>query len=201
MNPLIIDISFDDGWMDQLHWARYMQALGLRGTFYVCPGLIGKPGRLTEEHLQLLASWGHRIANHTWEHECPRAIGEAKTLEGLEHARQWLAERGWAADVVALVKGSRGGGWSEAFVAQVLTHGFVGMRDVRFKSESVNVFAPRVAALEMADVMAVTPGLNAFYFHNHNNVQESALVEFLSTIARWQETGVAKVTHVDSVGD
>jgi len=200
--PITIDISFDDGLIDQLKWGRYMQAVGLQGTFYVCPGLVGTPGRLSEEHLKMLADWGHRIAGHTWGHETPQGVGVGGVVESCQRAREWLVARRWDGDAMALTFGTRAGvGWTTEALAALAAQGFKALRDTRFKSERSDLYAPRIAALELPDAMAVTLGFNAFYFHSNRNTTDEALTLFLAIVAQWKETNTARVVLANSTGD
>lgn len=196
-----VDLSFDDGLVAQLKWARVMNALGLRGTFYVCPGLLGQEGYLTEAQLETLALYGHRIANHTWEHEHPARCSVVEVLKGLDKARQWLDARGYAGSVLALPKGSRSGGWGPAAVETLTRLGYVGMRDVRFSGEATDVFAPRVSALETTDVFAIGIGLNAFYHHDNRNTNDAELSVFLTTVAQWCRNGVVECVLANGMGE
>ena len=197
--PITVDISFDDGWMDQLKWSRFMNAAGLAGTFYVCPGLLGTPGYLTEQHLAMVAELGHRIGNHTWEHESPGRSGGVKTVKSCIRARKWLDDKGYDGHILALTCGSRGGRWGVEEVRTLRADGFVGFRDVRFKSELPASFAPAVAALELADLMSLVPGFNAYYFHNNHNTDDDQLMKFLGAIAAWDAAGAVRVVLADGV--
>jgi len=65
---LVVSLTFDDGFDNELVGAQILNQNGLRGTFYVNSGNIDAPGRLTLADLKTIAAEGHEIAGHTVDH-------------------------------------------------------------------------------------------------------------------------------------
>ena len=94
-----ISFTFDDGRACQVTpGSKVLDEFGLKGTFYVCPGLVReercgwRPGKTTYE----LASWaeikdasrrGHEIGNHSWTHPDFRT----ETRPARKRSAKWLA--------------------------------------------------------------------------------------------------------------
>ena len=69
----VVSLTFDDGRPTQLeHAIPMMDAHGLRGTFYLCPG--GDDWRERLEPWVAVAQRGHEIGNHTISHPSPRNL-------------------------------------------------------------------------------------------------------------------------------
>src|SRR5690348_6445623 len=66
--PLVVSLSFDDGYADQMQAHDILAARGLRGTFYAISGRLGQSGRLTMAQLQALQASGEEIGGHTIDH-------------------------------------------------------------------------------------------------------------------------------------
>src|SRR5436305_2810450 len=65
-----IVLTFDDGTEDAL--TRVLPALqkrGMRGTFFIITGFVGRPGFLTWDGVRALAAAGMEIGSHTVDHE------------------------------------------------------------------------------------------------------------------------------------
>lgn len=90
----MISITFDDGTEEHLKAAEIMAQYGLRGTAYVMPEEIGKPGFLREEDLQTLYKkyqWG--ISSH---YATPFTdMSPALLQQKLEETLDFLAARGF----------------------------------------------------------------------------------------------------------
>jgi hypothetical protein len=113
------NISFDDGLVEGLKWGRTAAAYGLQCTFYVCPGLLGRPFLnrpnrfcMTERHVEMLAGMGHLIGNHTMRHEAPCSHSWIVVVDSIEDAGEWLDDRGYLGQLLALTYGSVGGHWT-----------------------------------------------------------------------------------------
>jgi peptidoglycan/xylan/chitin deacetylase (PgdA/CDA1 family) len=66
--PLVVSLTFDDSYADQIQAHDILAARGLHGTFYAISGLLGHSGRLTIAQLQALQSAGEEIGGHTIDH-------------------------------------------------------------------------------------------------------------------------------------
>jgi peptidoglycan/xylan/chitin deacetylase (PgdA/CDA1 family) len=184
-------VSFDDGLVDQLKWARYMARLGLQGMFYVCPGLLGKHWQkgqvvMGEGHLEEIAGLGHLVGNHTWRHECPANTPHLELMASWEKARKWLEKRGYDGLSLALPYGSRGGKWegSETLLA-IRAMGIV-PADVRFSGE-------RSAPSGLPGRLESTEGWEGpsdlRYFHGNHATTDMSFVAFMDKIAKAQGAG------------
>jgi peptidoglycan/xylan/chitin deacetylase (PgdA/CDA1 family) len=61
-------ITFDDGTSDHFKAGNLLSELGLKGTFFIVTGKVGKEGYLTRDQVVQLAQNGHRIGSHTVSH-------------------------------------------------------------------------------------------------------------------------------------
>jgi peptidoglycan/xylan/chitin deacetylase (PgdA/CDA1 family) len=69
-----VSINFDDGLTRQKAAADALAARGLRGTFYVNSGTIGKSGYLSWNDLASMQTVGHEIGSHTQHHPDLRTL-------------------------------------------------------------------------------------------------------------------------------
>ncbi|HZP84846.1 MAG TPA: polysaccharide deacetylase family protein [Chthonomonadaceae bacterium] len=85
--------SWDNGTATDRIMLRMLEQYGYKGTFYVCPELIGTEGYLNLDDLKQIADAGHEIGSHSLSHphlenltapECQRQVAESKT---------WLEEK------------------------------------------------------------------------------------------------------------
>jgi peptidoglycan/xylan/chitin deacetylase (PgdA/CDA1 family) len=116
--------------------AKLLEERGLRGSFFVCAGLLGETGHMgayaTREQLVRAAVAGHEIACHTYSHlDCGQARG-ADIARDLDRNRQALTALGLAApttfafpfgDVSAQAKRVAGERFS---LCRALHHGVIG---------------------------------------------------------------------------
>lgn len=83
----LVSFSFDDAPISAVTTgADILQTHGVRGTYYVCAGLDGRPGHMgdyaTREDYADLSVRGHEIACHTFTHlDCGKASGPAITAD------------------------------------------------------------------------------------------------------------------------
>jgi peptidoglycan/xylan/chitin deacetylase (PgdA/CDA1 family) len=82
-------ITFDDGYADQvLNALPVLQAHGFPATFYIPTGLIGRPGYVSWEQLELLRDSGMELGAHSVSHADLAALDLASV------AREIVASRG-----------------------------------------------------------------------------------------------------------
>lgn len=90
-------VTFDDGWRDSLTVAAPMlRDLGIRGTFFVCPGLwggyeprMGDAGRvLTEDEARQLHEAGMELGAHSMTHPDLRRIDDSALARELNDSRR-----------------------------------------------------------------------------------------------------------------
>lgn len=77
-----IEITFDDGnASDETIAAPALHKRGLKATFFICAGRIGKRGYLDGPQLRSLAQGGMAIGSHGWDHLDWRRLTEKDTFE------------------------------------------------------------------------------------------------------------------------
>ncbi|GAA3428614.1 hypothetical protein GCM10018953_57970 [Streptosporangium nondiastaticum] len=64
----IVSLTFDDGDATHPAVARTLERHGMRGTFYVNSGTVGREHKLTRRGLAAIAQAGHEIGGHTLTH-------------------------------------------------------------------------------------------------------------------------------------
>lgn len=95
--PGIAVLTFDDGWRDGLTTvAPYLNRLGLRATFFICPGGFGnRQPRLgdagvimTEAEAHALHDAGMELASHTMTHRHVLKLSDAELRQEFVESRQ-----------------------------------------------------------------------------------------------------------------
>ena len=71
-----VTLEFDDGWANQSVAHSLLVANGLRGTFFVHSGLIGRPGRLTRAQLRAFQAAAEEVGGHTTDHPHLTALSD-----------------------------------------------------------------------------------------------------------------------------
>lgn len=110
-------LTFDDGWADALTVAApLLRELGVRATFFVCPGLFGNPeptmsfaGRvLTRDEAALLHDAGMELGAHSMQHPDLTAADDAALAHELAASRKEIeAITGSACRVMAYPFGAQ----------------------------------------------------------------------------------------------
>lgn len=188
---IFLGISFDDSLVSQLKWARTMWKLGLQGVFYISPGRLGKRPDLqrgewflTKDHVKEIASCGHLVGNHTWDHEAPRKNTPQEVLESIKKAAEWLEIEGYSPSFLALPWGVRGGGWTAEALEGLKGAGYI-LRDVAFEGERDRLLP---SALE-STALGLAPGENLRYFHGNRNTPDDQMARFLYHVASLRDKG------------
>jgi peptidoglycan/xylan/chitin deacetylase (PgdA/CDA1 family) len=87
-------ITFDDGHESNYsHALERLQGSGLRATFFVTVGWIGKASYLSWEQTKALASAGMEIGSHTMTHRPPAALTPTELLAELRDSKRLLEDR------------------------------------------------------------------------------------------------------------
>jgi peptidoglycan/xylan/chitin deacetylase (PgdA/CDA1 family) len=68
-SPTVVSLTFDDTFEDNLQAVTMAEASGMRATFYVNSGRIGRPGFLSRDQLLAMQAAGHEIGGHTVSHQ------------------------------------------------------------------------------------------------------------------------------------
>lgn len=93
MQDPLVSLTFDDGVASQRIAAELLAARGLRGTFYVCSGSVGREGHLGWDDLRALVAQGHEIGGHTSGHPHLPALPVSEARREVESDRLALLER------------------------------------------------------------------------------------------------------------
>jgi peptidoglycan/xylan/chitin deacetylase (PgdA/CDA1 family) len=92
-SKLPIEITFDDGNLSDATIALpALAARGLRATFFVCAGRIGRPGYLDAAALRELLGAGMIVGSHGWAHRDWRRCDDATLQHETQGALDALAE-------------------------------------------------------------------------------------------------------------
>jgi peptidoglycan/xylan/chitin deacetylase (PgdA/CDA1 family) len=95
--PGMAVLTFDDGWRDAVTTAAPLLArLGVRATFFVCPGgfgkhfsdLDGEPALLTEAEVRALHEAGMEIGSHSMSHPDLRVLRRGRLRRELVSSRK-----------------------------------------------------------------------------------------------------------------
>lgn len=88
--PTVV-LTFDDSTVDHLAVAKMLSRRGLKGTFYVNSGRLGKRGFLSVAAVRAIAKLGHEIGGHTLHHpHLPEAFDAAQQAEICDDRRALL---------------------------------------------------------------------------------------------------------------
>jgi peptidoglycan/xylan/chitin deacetylase (PgdA/CDA1 family) len=100
LEPGVVALTFDDGFQNWLTEAvPLLHRLGVRGTFYVCPGqfggqhpeVSGESGRLLDERgVQELVAKGMEVGSHTLTHPDLRTLDDAALASQLRESKTAL---------------------------------------------------------------------------------------------------------------
>ena len=85
-------LTFDDGNVTDLDAARTLAAAGLKGSFYVLAGRIGKPGYLGREDLRQLVDLGMEVGLHGTNHVDWRRVDRLELKDETVTSRAVLAD-------------------------------------------------------------------------------------------------------------
>lgn len=96
--PRTAVLTFDDGWLDGLTVvAPLLRRLGVRATFYLCPGRFGcdhesvrgAAGRLLDANAaRELLDEGMELGSHTMSHPDLRKLDDARLADELAHSKE-----------------------------------------------------------------------------------------------------------------
>ena len=108
----MVVLQFDDGSSGHYTNAfRVLQKYGLKGSFAVITGRLGKPGSLTPEQVAEMYAAGHEIHDHTLYHNA-RFWGEHVREDPEKAVREWEDEIGMSLAILAKL-GIRTRGWNQ----------------------------------------------------------------------------------------
>lgn len=96
-------LTFDDGTADGLtHVLPALRRHGMKATFFIVTGFVGRPGYLTWDGVRALAAAGMEIGSHTVDHARLPDLPDDKALAELVESRKMLeAQLGTPVDLLA----------------------------------------------------------------------------------------------------
>jgi peptidoglycan/xylan/chitin deacetylase (PgdA/CDA1 family) len=92
--PVIVALTFDDGFADQLNARPILSNHRMNATFYVNSGRLDGPGRLTMQDVVALQSEGNEIGGHTVDHTNLPAQSPTEQLREICNDRVTLSRQG-----------------------------------------------------------------------------------------------------------
>ena len=87
-------LTFDDGWKgNSLHAGPALARHGLRATFFVAAGLIGRENYMTWDDLARMQSCGMSVQSHALTHRPLAAMGKQDLLNELRESKTMIEDR------------------------------------------------------------------------------------------------------------
>jgi peptidoglycan/xylan/chitin deacetylase (PgdA/CDA1 family) len=111
----LVSLTFDDGYSDQARAVHILDRYGLKGTFYVISGSVGRRGYLRAKDLRAMQAKGHEIGGHTVSHPHLPALSLRSQWREICGGRDALMRRGLHPVSFAYPYGEYDD-WSEAIV-------------------------------------------------------------------------------------
>ncbi|MFG1824466.1 polysaccharide deacetylase family protein [Microbispora bryophytorum] len=225
--PTVV-LTFDDGTADHLAVAKMLSRRGLKGTFYVSSGRLGKRGYLSVAALRAIAKQGHEIGGHTLQHPHLPEMFDAAQQAQICDDRRTLLKMGFAVRSFAYPFGAA----DEASKRIAMSCGYNSARDINglYRPDSCRA-CPVAETIPPADLAAVRatsqtrlprtartlrefvtraereggPGMVTFVFHEIKNEPRdkyaTAPKEFAAFIDWVAQQRKAKKIDVRTLGD
>ncbi|MEU7879607.1 polysaccharide deacetylase family protein [Microbispora bryophytorum] len=225
--PTVV-LTFDDGTADHLAVAKMLSRRGLKGTFYVSSGRLGKRGYLSVAALRAIAKQGHEIGGHTLQHPHLPEMFDAAQQTQICDDRRTLLKMGFAVRSFAYPFGAL----DEASKRIAMSCGYNSARDINglYRPDSCRA-CPVTETIPPADLAAVRatsqtrlprtartlrefvtraqreggPGMVTFVFHEIKNEPRdkyaTAPKEFAAFIDWVAQQRKAKKIDVRTLGD
>jgi peptidoglycan/xylan/chitin deacetylase (PgdA/CDA1 family) len=93
---MLISITFDDGYISQLKFAKLLARLGIRATFFIITHLKSFESKqlltINEENIATLVEMGHEVGSHTATHEILIKLDRFKLEEELKSSKRYLED-------------------------------------------------------------------------------------------------------------
>jgi peptidoglycan/xylan/chitin deacetylase (PgdA/CDA1 family) len=93
---MLIAITFDDGYLSQLRFAKLLKQLGIKATFFIVTHLKTFEGKtlltINEELIAELSEMGHEIGSHTATHRVLTDLDTSKLREELKISKKYLED-------------------------------------------------------------------------------------------------------------
>ncbi len=94
--PVVVSLTFDDGYAEQVEAAKLLAANGLRGTFFTPSGFVGTDGYMNVDDLRYLVRQGHEIGGHTVTHPDLTRVTSEEAIRQICDDRANLTHWGFA---------------------------------------------------------------------------------------------------------
>jgi len=115
-------LTFDDGYAGHFELvAPLLLRYRFSGTFFVAPGLVGRPGYMHWDQLRRLIFLGMEIGSHGLTHRSLSALSRADLAQELVHAKRMLEEQ---LGVTVRAIAAPGGFWNRAVARAVAQAGY-----------------------------------------------------------------------------
>lgn len=93
VRPKVV-LTFDDGFVEHYTTvAPILEKYGLRGTFNIIVGRVGKPGYMNWRQIRSLAKRGHAIENHTYSHTNLVALVKSGSQKDFAHELEFSCDK------------------------------------------------------------------------------------------------------------
>jgi peptidoglycan/xylan/chitin deacetylase (PgdA/CDA1 family) len=93
--PTVVSLTFDDGDADNYQVGAWLKQYGLRATWYIPTGLVGRPQYMTWKQLHALADDGNEIGGHTLDHVNVGDLAPEEARHQVCDDRQNLVQQGF----------------------------------------------------------------------------------------------------------
>lgn len=124
---ILVSLTFDDGDADNFTLAPLLQQYGVRATFYIPSGLVGRPGYMTWDQLKALQAGGSEIGGHSLDHIKLQGLDTTRLKHEICDDRQNLIDHGFAPVSFAYPFGN----YDDSVQAMLKDCGYRGARTVR----------------------------------------------------------------------
>lgn len=129
----VVSLTFDDGDADNFPSAAVLKQYGLRATWYIPSGLVGKPGYMTWDQLRALQSDRHEIGGHSADHINIDGLEAGALRHQVCDDREALQSRGFEAASFAYPYG----GYDEEAKQMVRECGYASARTIGAGPEDI----------------------------------------------------------------
>ncbi|WP_170317042.1 polysaccharide deacetylase family protein [Acrocarpospora corrugata] len=103
---ITVSLGFDDGDASHAMVGSLLRRYGMRGTFYINSGELGKRGSLTVHQVKVLAKQGHEIGGHTLHHVRLTEVAPLTARKEICQDRKALLKMGFKVRTFAYPYGS-----------------------------------------------------------------------------------------------
>ena len=174
----IASLEFDFTSADQYRALGPLKASGMRATFYVNSGLVGRPGRMTWKQLRHLQALGHEIGGNTLTHARLTDLTLKEATREVCEDRRRLLDHGLAADAFAYPFGA----YDARLIRLVERCGYTSAR------LASGITSPGKVCISCPYAETIPPR-NPFATRMPAAVQGSRIAPVFDAVARAQEAG------------